>query len=408
MEYNFPYIATLAATGEPIILTPDERARHVYIVGKSGSGKSTMLRNLAALDILGGEGVFFIDPHGDHAAELADSIPKHRTHEVCYLNVADTDYPVGFNPLFGVPPERRALAASGIVSAFKSQFSDSWGPRLEHFLYNGIAALLDQDRTSLIDLPVLFTNDTFRERVIRRLTDPVTRRFWTQEYPSYDKKYRTEAAGPILNKVGQLVASPNVRAIIGQERPRFDLRLAMDKSQIVIANLAKGVIGEQGASLLGSLLISHLQLLALSRSEQPPETRVPFHVHIDELQSFGTDTIATLLSEARKFGVHLCLANQYTDQLSARVRAAIFGNAGSLVVYRVSGADAELLAPEFHPLPANALAENSPFVAWMRRSVHGHRRINAEPPIAMRTGRINIVIEQSRRHYGQRAFRLRL
>ena len=326
----------------------------------------------------------------------------HRIHATCYLNVADIERPVGFNPLARVPPERRALASAGIVSAFRDLFGESWGPRLEHFLFNGIAALLEQPRASLIDLPLLFTNEAFREHATARLGDRMTRRFWREEYPSYDRKYRADAAGPILNKIGQFTASPNVRAIIGQTSPKFDLGFAMANRRIVILNLAKGVIGEQATNALGSLFISHLQLLALGRSREAPENRVPFFLHVDELQSFKTDSIATLLSEARKFAVHLALANQFTDQLSDKVRAAIFGNAGSLVAYRVSGADAELLAPEFHPVTPSALASNSPFVAWMRRSSYGTYLVNAEPPIELPGGRLARVIEQSRRRFGRR------
>lgn len=401
MEPEHAYIARLARNDEPIILTSEERARHVYIVGKSGSGKSTMLRNLAVLDILNGEGIAYIDPHGDHAAEIADCIPRNRTHEVCYLNVADTACPVGFNPIAGVSPERHALAAAGIVSGFKDLFGESWGPRLEWYLYNGVATLLEQPRATLVDLPLLYSNDAFRTAAIARVSDPITRRFWLEEYLPHDKKYRAEAASPILNKIGQFTASPNVRAIIGQARPKFDLGFAMNNRRIVILNLAKGVIGEQATNALGSLFISHLHLEALSRSQDAPESRVPFFAHIDELQSFKTDTIASILSEARKFALHLALANQFTDQLSPRVRSAIFGNVGSLVVYRVSGADAEILAPEFHPLPANALADNSPYVAYMRRPAYGHHLVYAEPPIDLPRGRLATVIEQSRRRFGR-------
>ena len=258
MEPEPRHIAT-NARGEPFAFTSEERARHVYIVGKSGSGKSTMLFNLAMLDIEEGNGVAIIDPHGDLAEAIVDCIPTDRTHEVCYLNVTDTNQPVGFNPLAGIPIERRALAASGMVSAFKQLWRDSWGPRLEHFLYHGVAALLDQPRATLIDLPRLYVDDRFRESAKRRLSDPITRRFWQEEFPSYENRFRTEAVSPILNKVGQFAASPNVRAIIGQVSPKFDLAFAMDNRRIVIANLAKGAVGEQAASLLGSLFVSHLQ-----------------------------------------------------------------------------------------------------------------------------------------------------
>ncbi len=396
------HIATTASRGERIEFTLDERARHIYVVGKSGSGKSTLLFNLAMRDILAGRGVAVIDPHGDLAEAIADCIPRRRINEVCYLNVADPERPVGFNPLAGVPPERRALAASGMVSAFKHLWGDSWGPRLEHFLYHGLSALLDRRKATLIDLPRLYTDDRFRTETIRQVTDPVTRRFWEHEFAGYDQRFRAEAVAPILNKAGQFAASPNVRAIIGQTSPKFDLSFAMDNRRIVIANLAKGVIGEQAANLLGSLFVSHLQLVAMSRSTIAEEERVPFFVHVDEFQSFGTDAFASLMSEARKYGAHFCLSHQFTDQIAPHVRAAVLGNAGTLIVFRVGGADAKLLAPEFHPMEPNTLAAQLPFSAWLRRAAYGDRYpINCAPRIMLPASRLASVIKQSQRNFGR-------
>lgn len=415
MEPKPPIIAK-TAIGSGIAFSREERERHVYIVGKSGSGKSTALFNLAMHDIYAGEGVAVIDPHGDLAEAIIDALPSERTHEVCYLNVADTEFPVGFNPLAGVPLERHALAAAGIVSAFKHLWSDSWGPRLEHFLYNGVAALLTSSRPTLIDLPRMYTDERFRERVVARISDPIVARFWREEFPSYDQRFQAEAASPILNKVGQIAASPIVRNILGQTSPKFDLAYAMnnqrilianvappefDKRRILIANLAKGRVGEQASNLLGSLLISHLQLIAMARSELAPEKRAPFFVHVDEFQSFSTETFASLLSESRKFATHFCLANQYLEQVNSTVRAAVLGNAGTLMVFRVSSNDAELLAPEFHPLPAPELAEQSPFKAWLRRGDSGHRPIFLEPPLFRSRNRCKQVIMQSRRNFGR-------
>ena len=327
-----PFHIATTAVGEAVDFADAERARHLYIVGKSGSGKSTLLFNLAMLDILAGQGVAVIDPHGDLAEAIADCIPRSRINEICYLNVADLERPVGFNPLANVPPERRALAASGMVSAFKHLWGDSWGPRLEHFLYHGISALLDRRRATLIDLPRLYTDERYRRETVRQVRDPITRRFWEHEFTAYDQRFRTEAVAPILNKAGQFATSPNVRAIIGQTSPKFDLSFAMDNRRIVIANLAKGVIGEQAANLLGSLFVSHLQLVAMGRSVIPEQERVPFFVHVDEFQSFGTDAFASLMSEARKYGAYFCLSHQFTDQIAPHVRAAVLGNAGTLIV----------------------------------------------------------------------------
>jgi len=398
MELPHAYIAR--TTWGDVALTRDERERLVYIVGKSGSGKSTTLFNLAMHDIMAGEGVAIIDPHGDLAEAVADCIPPERTHQVCYLDPADPERPVGFNPLAHLAPERHALAALGMVSAFKHLWRDSWGPRLEHFLFHGIAALLCAPRTTLIDLPRLYTDPEFRTRVVARVRDPIVLHFWTQEYPSYDERYRVEAAGPILNKAGQFAASPELRAILGQHTPKFDIVHTMDHGGILIANLGKGRIGEQAANLLGSLLISHLQLAAMGRSALAPEKRVPFFAHVDELQSFGTDAFASLLSEARKFAAHFCLANQYVDQLPPSVRAAVLGNAGALLVFRVSGYDALLLSAEFTPLPSNELVDQAPYTAWLRRGV-GHDHVELLPRLYEPRGRLEIIRRQSQRNFGR-------
>jgi energy-coupling factor transporter ATP-binding protein EcfA2 len=401
MKPEYPPIIARTATGGAVALSREERERHVYIVGKSGSGKSTTLFNLAMHDIMAGEGAAVIDPHGDLADAILDAMPAARTHDVCYLNVADTQFPVGFNPLAGVAAERQALAAAGVVSAFKHLWSDSWGPRLEHFLYNGVAALLATPRPTLIELPRMYTDDGFRERVVAYVQDPVILRFWQQEYASYDQRFRAEAAAPILNKVGQIGASPVLRNILGQTVPKFDLAYAMNNRKILIANLAKGQIGEQASNLLGSLLVSHMQLVAMARSELPPEKRVPFFVHVDEFQNFSTDSFASLLSEARKFATHFCLANQYLEQIALNVRAAVLGNAGTLMVFRVSSNDAEILAPEFHPLPAHELASQWPFRAWLRRLDSDQRPIELEPPLFPSRDRKKKVIVQSRRNFAR-------
>jgi energy-coupling factor transporter ATP-binding protein EcfA2 len=400
MEPEAPIIAT-NAVGGPVVLSREERERHLYIVGKSGSGKSTVLFNLAMLDIMAGKGIAVIDPHGDLAEAIVDAIPRKRTHQICYLNAADSEFPVGFNPLASVPRKSHALAAAGLVAAFKNLFGDSWGPRLEHWLFQGVAALLESPRPTLVDLSRMYTDDPFRARVVRRIENPVIARFWTEEYVSYDPRFRAEAASSILNKLGQVTASPVLRNILGQTNPRFDLAYTMDHRGIFIANLAKGRIGEQASNLLGSLLLSHLQLLAMARSDLAPDKRVPFFVHVDEAGSFSTDAFASLLSEARKFGTHFSLASQYTSQLSNSVRAAVFGNAGTLMVFRVSAADAELIAPEFHPLPAHELLDQSPYRARLRRGDSGHAAIYVSPPLFGSWQRRLRVIKQSRRKFSR-------
>jgi DNA helicase HerA-like ATPase len=399
MESDIIPIAT-TARGDRVVFSREERERHVYIVGKSGSGKSTFLFNLAMSDILAGEGVAVIDPHGDLALDILDAIPRSRINDVCYLDVTDAEQPVGFNPASKIAPQRRALAAAGIVSAFKHQWSDSWGPRLEHFLFHGIAALVSRQHATLIDLPRLYTDDNFRDKIVRSVSDPETLRFWHDEFPTYTKAFRSEAVAPILNKVGQFTASPQLRLILGQVAPRLDLKFTMDHRRILIANLAKGTIGEQASNLLGSLLVSHLQLVAMERGALPPHKRVPFFVHVDEFQTFSSDAFASLLSEARKFATHFALANQYTDQLPPAVRSAVIGNAGSLVVFRVGSRDSELLAPEFRPMEDGALADQKPYTAWLRRGI-GRDRIFVEPKLYEPVGTAALIREQSRQRFGR-------
>jgi hypothetical protein len=399
MDYDCIPIARTVG-GAPVVFLREERERHLYVIGKSGSGKSTFLYNLALSDLWAGEGVAVIDPHGDLALDILDAIPPSRINEVCYLDVTDVDRPVGFNPATAIAPERRALAAAGIVAAFKHLWSESWGPRLEHFLFHGVAALVSRQHATLIDLPRIYTDDSFRHRLLRGVTDPATLHFWHTEFPSYTKAFRSEAIAPILNKVGQFTASPQLRLILGQVAPRLDLTFTMDQCGILIANLAKGAIGEQAANLLGSLLVSHLQFLAMGRSAIPPHERVPFFVHIDEFQTFSSEAFASLLSEARKFKLHFCLANQYTDQLSKAVRSAVIGNAGTLIAFRVGSTDAELLAPEFRPMESGALADQEPHTAWLRRGI-SRDRIYAAPKLYDPLGTADAIKRQSRNRFGK-------
>lgn len=398
MEENF--CIAKATDGTSVVFSREERERHIYTVGKSGSGKSTFLFNLVMSDIYAGEGVVLIDPHGDLALDVLDAIPRSRINQVCYLDAGEGKRPVGFNPASRVAPERRALAAAGFVTAFKHLWHDSWGPRLEHFLFHGIAALIARPQATLLELPRLYTEHEFRGNVLRHVRDQETRRFWEVEYPSYPKHYRAEAAAPILNKAGQFAASTHLRRILGQRAPKFDLAFAMNNRRILIVNLAKGVIGEQAANLLGSLLVSHLQLVAMERSVLPQEQRVPFFAHIDEFQSLSSESFASLLSEARKFGTHFCLANQYTDQLSETIRAAVLGNAGTLLVFRVGCRDSELLAPEFRPMESGTLTDLGPFEAWLRRG-YGRQRITTEPQLFPRVGASDVIRKQSAERFGR-------
>jgi hypothetical protein len=391
--------------GIPVVLTPHDFERHLYLVGKTGSGKSTMLFNIAMSRIMAGESVVVVDPHGDLALELLDAMPKWRIHDTCYLDATDLDRPVGFNPLAGVAPERRALAAAGVVSTFKHRWSDSWGPRLEHFLYHGVAALLSNPSAMLIDLPRVFTNDAYRDKLLKHSQDSETLRFWREEYPSYTKALRSDAIAPILNKVGQFTASPNLRLILGQAAPAFDLRRHMNSHGIMVANLAKGVIGEGASNLLGSLIVSHLQLLAMERASLPPAERVPVFLFVDEIQNFSSDSFAVLLSEARKFSCFLCCANQFTAQLTPAVRNSVLGNVGTLIAFRVGSEDAELLAPEFRPMDDGGLTDQQPFSAWMRRGIDRSRIYAADKQYEPR-GHMESVRRVSRERFGRARYKI--
>lgn len=400
---NYRIIARQIIDDEPIEFTDEERGRHIYIVGRSGSGKSSLMFNLAVNDIEAGRGVVFMDPHGDEAKRLLDTIPTERTEHVCYLDVSDAHYAVGFNPLAGIPGHLSALCAANITSGLKDIWSDSWGPRLEWFLNRALALLAERGDCTLADLPPLFYDKKYRARFTRNIKDRSVRDFWTREFPSYNDRYREDAQGPILNKVGQLLASPKLRAILCQPQPRFDLALAIEKNQIVIVNLAKGLVGDEPANLLGSLFISHLKSIAMARAGQTEAERTPFRLYVDEFQSFGSLVFAQLLSEARKYGAQLVLAHQFTEQLDKRVRAAILGNAGTLVVFRVGPVDAELLQPEFDPLPATELLDQQPFRAWMKRGLYlRHCLVKTSPPTAAVTGRYDIVCAASRRRFARK------
>jgi hypothetical protein len=402
MELHDRYFAVNRATDEGVSFSRLERERHVYIVGKSGSGKSTTLFNIAMQDIDAGEGVTIIDPHGDLAEAVVDCIPAARTHEVCYLNVTDTVRPVGFNPIANIPTEQRALAASGIVSAFRNLWSDSWGARTEHLLYHGVRALLDVRHASLLDLPRMYTDEAFRQRALASLKDTVTHRFWIDEFAQYTSSFRTEVTASILNKAGQFTTSPNLRLILGQASPKFSLKRAMDSCGILIANLSKGTVGESATNVLGSLLVSHIQLTAMGRSATRPENRVPHFIHVDEFQSFTTDAFASIFSEARKFAAHFCLANQYLEQVPKLIRAAVLGNAGSLIVFCVQAEDADLLAPEYG-IPPATLSQQPPFQAWVRRGSAEFASVTACPRLIPQRGRRETVVAQSRRHFGRPA-----
>jgi Helicase HerA, central domain len=328
------------------IALPDLR-QHVYVIGKTGSGKTTMLRNMMVQHIALGHGVGLIDPHGDLAEELLNHIPRWRTDHVVYFNPSDLEYPIALNLLANVPKDERHLVASGIVGAFKSLWPDSWGPRMEYILYNAIAALLDCQNTSLLGVNRMLTDDNYRAWVIRQIKDPFIKEFWEREYAGYDDRFRREAIAPIQNKLGQFLLNPVIRNILGQVKCKMSFPFMMDNQRLFIANLSKGKIGHDKANLLGSLLVTQFQLAAMRRTHQPEDERRDFYLFIDEFQNFTTDSFATILAEARKYRLCLVLSHQYVDQIPLPIRRAVFGNVGTLFSFRIGNTDAEVLQKEF-------------------------------------------------------------
>ncbi len=328
----------------------DDRRRHMYVIGKTGMGKTNLLENLVIQDIQKGHGVAFIDPHGDTAEKLLKAIPAHRLNDVIYFNPSDQDFPIAFNVMEKVGPEYRHLVASGLVGVFKKIWADSWGPRLEYILRNAIMALLEYPGSTLLGVTRILVDKSYRERVVEKITDPVVKSFWVDEFSKWNDRVLQEVISPIQNKVGQFLSSALIRNIVGQTVSSFDVREAMDSRKILIMNLAKGRIGEDNSALLGAMMITKIQLAAMGRVDMPEEERADFYLYVDEFQNFATESFANILSEARKYHLNLILANQYVTQIDEKVRDAIFGNAGTIVSFRVGATDAEFLEKEFDPV----------------------------------------------------------
>lgn len=326
------------------------RRGHMYIIGKTGTGKSTLIENMAISDIKNGYGVALIDPHGDMAEEILDYVPKKRIKDVIYFNPADLEHPIAFNPLEKVPGDYHHLIVSGLLSVFKKIWPEFWGPRLEHIFRHSLFTLLEYPNSTLLDLPKLLTHKEFREKAISRITHQQVKEFWINEFDKYSIWLRSEAISPILNKMGQFLTSLPLRNIVGQKENTFDLRKTMDEGNILIVNLAKGKIGEDNSCLLGAVMVNKIQLAALSRADVPESERKPFYLYVDEIHNFLTLSFADILSEARKYGLNLILSHQYIDQLDERIRASIFGNIGTLICFRIGAEDAKVLVNEFSPV----------------------------------------------------------
>jgi hypothetical protein len=326
-----------------------DRSRHMYIIGQTGVGKSGLLELLTISDIFSPYGFAVIDPHGDYAQHILERIPAERVKDVIYFNPADVDFPMAFNPMEVYDQKLKTHTSSELVGVLKRMFENSWGPRLEYILRYSILALLDYPESTMLDIVRMLTEKKFRNRVLDYVNDPVVRNFWQIEFTSWNDKFAAEAVAPILNKVGAFTANPLVRNIIGQPKSSFNIREIMDGNKILIVNLSRGLVGEDNAALLGALLVTKVQLAAMSRADLPSEQRSPFYLYVDEFQNFATDSFATILSEARKYGLNLTVANQYTAQMQQEVRDAVFGNVGSMIAFRMGADDARVMLRYFEP-----------------------------------------------------------
>lgn len=341
-------------TEVPFGIKTDDRRRHMYIIGKTGMGKTTLMENMVIQDIHNGHGVAFLDPHGDSVQRILNSIPSSRINDVIYFNPADLEYPIAFNILESVDPKYKHLVASGLMGVFTKIWANMWSARMEYILNNTILALLDSPGNTLLGITRMYVDKKYRKKIVDNIKDPMVRAFWVDEFANYNEKYRTEAIAPIQNKVGQFLSAGIIRNIVGQPRSTIDLREIMDNRKIFIMDLSKGKIGEDNSALLGAMLTTKLQLAAMSRTDIPEAERKDFYFYVDEFQNFATESFATILSEARKYRLNLVVGHQYIAQLeqdkNTKVRDAIFGNVGTIIVFRVGAADAEFMETEFEPI----------------------------------------------------------
>jgi len=386
---------------------PDDRRRHVYLVGKTGVGKTTLMENMIRQDIARGKGVALVDPHGDVASGLLDAIPPERVNDVIYFDPADVDFPIAFNVLEAVDPRYKYLISSGLIGSLKKIWVDSWGPRLEYILRNTILALLDYPSSTMLGILRMLGDNAYRKKVVNKIQDPVVKAFWTNEFANYNERFRAEAISPIQNKVGQFLTSSIIRNIVAQPRSTIDMKEVMDKGKILLINVSKGRIGEDNSALLGAMIITRLQLAAMDRANLPEEKRRDFYLYVDEFQNFATESFAGILSEARKYRLNLTVAHQYITQMEEPVRDAVFGNAGTIVTFRVGAADAEFLEKEYAPtFTETDLVNLDKYNAYIKLMINGI----TSKPFSMQTiapsgesfGKRDTVIQVSRERYGHR------
>ncbi|KKQ28187.1 MAG: hypothetical protein US42_C0001G0038 [Candidatus Magasanikbacteria bacterium GW2011_GWC2_37_14] len=384
----------------------DDRRRHMYVIGKTGMGKTTMMENMVLHDIYAGHGVGVVDPHGDFAEKIINYIPANRINDVIYFNPADTNYPIGFNILEVQFEEQKHLVAAGLMAAFKKIWPDVWSPRMEYILNNTILALLEHPGSTLLGINRMLSDKKYRARVVKSVKDPVIKSFWEQEFASYSEKYATEAVAAVQNKIGQFLSASVIRNMVAQVKSTIDVRKIMDEKKIFIINLSKGRIGEDNSRLLGGMLITKIQLSAMERVDTPEAERQDFFLYVDEFQNFATPSFANILSEARKYRLSLIMAHQYVAQLDELVSDAVFGNVGTMITFRIGGPDAEYFEKEYMPtyLPEEIL--NLPkFHIIMKLMIDGvaSQPFSAitMPPIGQPTDSAEKIVRVSRERYGK-------
>ena len=386
----------------------DDRRRHMYLVGKTGMGKSTVMENMIIEDIRAGHGVGVIDPHGDLVEKILEFIPANRINDIIYINPADMDWPIAFNVLESVDEKHKHLVASGLMGVFKKIWPDVWSARMEYIMNNTILALLDYPGSTMMGIQRMLSDKEFRKKVVDKITDPVVKMFWVEEFAKYNERFASEAIAPIQNKVGQFLSSTMIRNIVGQVKSTIDMREIMDNGKVFLLNLSKGRIGEDNARLLGGMIITKLQISAMERVDIPMEDRRDFFLYVDEFQNFATESFASILSEARKYRLDLILAHQYLEQLDEKVLPAVFGNVGTIVCFRIGAQDAEFMEKEFMPkFEQTDLVNITKFNMYVRLMIDG---VASEPFSATglpplkdeeKTENIEKIIRSSRERYAK-------
>lgn len=390
----------------------DDRRRHMYVIGKTGMGKSNMLENMAIQDIRNGEGVCVVDPHGEFAEKMLRAVPANRINDVVYFNPSDAEFPLAFNILEAVDDDKKNLVASGMMGVFKKIWPDVWSARMEYILNNTILALLDYPGSTMLGVNRMMTDKDYRKRVYTKIKDPVVKSFWINEFDKWEDKFRKEAVAAIQNKVGQFLSSSVIRHIVGQAKSTIDMREIMDSQKILIVNLSKGRIGEDSMRLLGGMIITKIQLAAMGRVDMSEDERKDFYLYVDEFQNFATESFANILSEARKYRLNLILAHQYINQLifdgNGTVRDAVFGNVGTIVSFRVGAEDAEHLEKEFEPVfMMNDIVNLSKYHIYLKLMIDGVAgdafSATSLPPLDLSEteGNENKIIASSRERYGK-------